>query len=65
MIPVDAFEKMIAKLHRANPELTADQAADAMIDIGDTPELSDDDSQVLAVIDGEERWIKWPWGKLS
>jgi len=65
MIPVNAFDDMITKLHRANPDLTEEQAAKAMIDIGDTPELSDDDSEVLAVIDGEERWLKWPWGKLS
>lgn len=65
MIEPDAFESLIDELHRANKDLTRDQAGEAMISIGDTPEMNDDDTEVMAIIDGEERWLKWPWGKLS
>lgn len=59
MIEIDAMDGMIADLAKAN-DLDPAVAEEAMISIGDTPDL-DDDGKVQAVINGEPVLLIWPW----
>lgn len=52
------FSNMAEKLRWMNPELTAEQARKAAVDIGDTPDISPDGTRIYwDTADGV--WLNW------